>query len=183
MVETPTGKLLRVTDTYTEGVQVEAFLGTSIRQRLSVAAAPDSASIMCPFDTGPQPTPIIHSSRGGEEQRAAAPSQLKHLINQFYLKRLVLPRVAEGVQPLCFTFVQSCPVALTLSFHTANSCQEPNMEKKNASEWGNVNSGSQVVCFLDNRVTDVHQKHFSNLEFLSGKSNFELLTGRLCYFS
>lgn len=55
MVETPTGKLLRVTDTYTERIQVEAFLGMSIRQRLSGATAPESASAMCSFDTAPNP--------------------------------------------------------------------------------------------------------------------------------
>lgn len=46
-----------------------------------MATAPESAGAMCPFDTGSQPTPIIHRSRGGGEQRAAAPSQLKHVIN------------------------------------------------------------------------------------------------------
>lgn len=127
MVETPTGKLLRVTDTYTERIQVEAFLGMSIRQRLSVATAPESVSAMCPFDTGPQPTPIIHCSRGGGEQRAAAPSQLKHQINQCYLKRLVCPRWQKACSRSALPLFE---VALWLCrFHSINSCHEANMQK------------------------------------------------------
>lgn len=112
------------------GYRWRLFLGTSIRQRLRGAAAPESASVMCPFDTGPQPTPIIHCSRGGEEQRAPAPSQLKHLINQFYLKRLALPGWQKACSRSALPFFWSCPVALTLSFHTANICPESNAQEK-----------------------------------------------------
>lgn len=59
-----------------------------------MATALESASAMCPFDTGPAPTPLL-CSRGGGEQRAAAPSQLKFLINQCYLQRHVLPAGRE----------------------------------------------------------------------------------------
>lgn len=73
------------------GYRWRLFLGMSIRQRLSKATAPESASAMCLLDTGPQPTPIIQCSRGGGEQRTAAPSQLKHLISQCYLKDSFFP--------------------------------------------------------------------------------------------
>lgn len=65
----------------------EPYCGPSIRQRLSGYCVESS-----PFDTGPPPAAFILRSRGGGEQRAAAPSQLKALINQCYLKRLALPR-------------------------------------------------------------------------------------------
>lgn len=72
MVGTPTGKLLRVTDTYTHrGYRWRLFWGTSIRQRLSVATAPESAGAACPFDTGP-PTrsnyPLLREEAGSRER-------------------------------------------------------------------------------------------------------------------
>lgn len=57
--------------------------------------------------------------------------------------------MAESVQPCCFTFIQSCLVALLLSLHeSTNSCHRSNTQGKTASEWGTVQSGSQWICFL-----------------------------------
>lgn len=131
MVETPTGKLLRVTDTYAERIQVEAFFGNVDKAEAERGYCTWISQLRVSFCHGPPHNPLQLSTaeeEAGSRERLHL-SQLKHLINRCYLKRLVLPPVAESVQPLCFTFVWSCPAALPLSFHTVNSCRQYNMQK------------------------------------------------------
>lgn len=181
MVGTPTGKLLRVTDTYTHrGYRWRLFLGTSIRQRLSVATAPESASAACPFDTGPQPAPIIHCSRGGGEQRAAAPSQLKHLINRCYLERLVLPRWQKACSRSAFTFGWSCPAALLPSFRTVNSCHHSNMQKNR------IAMGERSFWFAINLFFFTVMRHHDVINFFGSEEVSAILSAchrTVCIFT
>lgn len=135
MVETPTGKLLHVADTYTERIQGGGgFFGGNVDK----AEAEHGYCVWISwshvtFWHRPPPTPLILCSRGGGEQRAAAPSQLKLLINQCYLKRLILPRWQKACSRSAVPLLK---VALWLccfrSINTVNSCHGScsNMQEK-----------------------------------------------------